>query len=82
MWEWVRSEILELMTDWLANAFPLSPLDVEEWTLIRFINAFLLVCAVAFLLAAGELGWSPSRIATALLLTGAITRLVIWKLMK
>lgn len=43
---------------------------------------FLLVCAVAFLLAAGELGWSPSRIATALLLTGAITRLVIWKLMK
>ena len=54
MWEWVRSEILELMTDWLADAFSLSPLYAEEWTLMRFINTFLLVCGVAFLLAAGD----------------------------
>lgn len=40
MWEWMRSEILEWMTDWLADAFPLSPLYAEEWTLLRFINAF------------------------------------------
>ena len=47
-----------------------------------FINAFLLVCAVAFLLAAGALGWSPFLIAAALLLIGSITRLAVWKLMK
>lgn len=54
----------------------------EEWSLMRFINAFLLVCAVAFLLAAGVLGWSPFLIAAALLLIGSITRLAVWKLMK
>lgn len=82
MWEWVRSEILELMTDWMADAFSLSPLYAEEWTLMRFINTFLLVCGVAFLLAAGELGWPPFLIAAALLLTGAITRLAVRRLMK
>lgn len=82
MWEWMRSEILEWMADWLADAFSLSPLYAEEWTLLRFINAFLLACAVAFLLAAGLLGWVPFLIAAALLLTGAVTRLVVWKLMK
>lgn len=45
-------------------------------------QCFLLACAVAFLLAAGLLGWPPFLIAAALLLTGAVTRLVVWKLMK
>lgn len=82
MWEWIKSEILELVMDRLADAFSLSPLYSEEWSLMRFINAFLLACAVAFLLAAGALGWSPFLIAAALLLTGAITRLAVCKLMK
>lgn len=82
MWEWMRGEILEWMTDWLADAFSLSPLYAEEWTLLRSINVFLLACAVAFLLAAGLLGWAPFLIAAALLLAGAVTRLVVWKLMK
>ena len=60
MWEWMESEILEFVMDRVADAFSLSPLYPEEWSLMRFINAFLLVCAVAFLLAAGVLGWSPS----------------------
>lgn len=78
MWEWIKSEILEFVMDRLADAFSLSPLYPEEWSLMRFINAFLL----AFLLAAGALGWSPFLIAAALLLTGAITRLAVCKLMK
>lgn len=82
MWEWVKSIILELMTDWLADAFSLSPLYAEEWTLMRFINTFLLVCGVAFLLAAGETGWPPFLIAAVLLLAGGITRLAAWRLMK
>lgn len=82
MWEWMESEILEFVMDRLADAFSLSPLYPEEWILIRFINAFLLVCAVAFLLAAGALGWSPFLIAAALLLIGSITRLAVWKLME
>ena len=81
MWEWMESEILEFVMDRLA-AFSLSPLYPEEWSLMRFINAFLLVCAVAFLLAAGALGWSPFLIAAALLLIGSITRLAVWKLME
>ena len=56
MWEWMESEILEFVMDRVADAFSLSPLYPEEWSLMRFINAFLLVCAVAFLLAAGVLG--------------------------
>lgn len=40
MWEWMRSEILEWAANWLADAFSLSPLYAEEWTLMRFINAF------------------------------------------
>ena len=56
MWEWMESEILEFVMDRVADAFSLSPLYPEEWSLMRFINAFLLVCAVAFLLAAGALG--------------------------
>ncbi len=82
MWEWMESEILELVMNRLADAFSLSPLYPEEWSLMRFINAFLLVCAVAFLLAAGALGWSPFLIAAALLLIGSITRLAVWKLME
>jgi hypothetical protein len=82
MWEWMRSEILEFVMDRLADTFSLSPLYPEEWSLMRFINAFLLACAVAFLLAAGVLGWPPFLIAAALLLIGAIARLAVWKLMK
>ena len=47
----MESEILEFVMDRVADAFSLSPLYPEEWSLMRFINAFLLVCAVAFLLA-------------------------------
>ncbi|WP_455563586.1 hypothetical protein [Akkermansia massiliensis] len=78
----MRSEILEFVMDRLADTFSLSPLYPEEWSLMRFINTFLLACAVAFLLAAGVLGWPPFLIAAALLLIGAIARLAVWKLMK
>lgn len=82
MWEWMRSEILEFVMDRLADTFSLSPLYPEEWSLMRFINTFLLACAVAFLLAVGALRWPPFLIAAALLLIGAIARLAVWKLMK
>ncbi|MBS5508734.1 MAG: hypothetical protein KHX31_08865 [Akkermansia sp.] len=78
----MRSEILEFVMDRLADTFSLSPLYPEEWSLMRFINTFLLACAVAFLLAVGALGWPPFLIAAALLLIGAIARLAVWKLMK
>ncbi|WP_302013953.1 hypothetical protein [uncultured Akkermansia sp.] len=78
IWDIIEDFILGRLWD----AFCFSSLYPEEWTLMRFLNAFLLMCAVVFLLAAGMLGWSPFLIAAGLLLAGCITRLVVWKMMK
>lgn len=63
----------------LSVCFPLYP---EEWSLMRFINAFLLTCTVAFLLAAAELGWPPFLMAAGLLLIVCAVRLAIGKMMR
>lgn len=78
----LRNVILEFVMDRLADAFRLSPLYPEEWSLMRFINAFLLTCTVAFLPAAGELGWPPFPMAGGLPLTVCAVRLAIGKMMR
>lgn len=82
MWDFVWSTVLEYAAGILMDAFRFSPLYPEEWSLMRFINAFLLVCAAAFLIASGMLGWLPFWIAAGILLACCVTRLLAGKMME